>query len=80
MGGNDATRAFLEELTGRLRARVEGLHRVLERGLRRVLDESASPSCCSVEKVAHIRTLLSPTGGESPPPGAHPEPEGPKIR
>jgi plasmid stability protein len=60
-------RNVLDDLTGRLFTRAKHSHRSLERGLRHVLDESARPQCCALEKVVHVKSLVAPSRSESTP-------------
>jgi hypothetical protein len=39
-------------------------HLFLERRMKRVLDESASPSCCVGDKVEHVKSLVIREGRE----------------
>ena len=48
------------ELAVRLRRRMRNSHLSLERRMKRVLDESASPSCCVQDKVERVKELAIP--------------------
>lgn len=50
------------ELAVRLRRRMRSSHLSLERRMKRVLDESASASCCVHDKVERVKGLASPEG------------------
>jgi plasmid stability protein len=59
-------RNVLDDLTGRLFTRAKHSHRSLERGLRHVLDESARPHCCALEKVVHVKSLVAQAEANRP--------------
>ncbi len=60
MGGKRSIGGALRGLASRLLVRSGPSRRAVEKGLRRILDESASTSCCSIDKVAHLRGLIEP--------------------
>jgi len=57
-------RIAMADLAGRLRERVKRSHRTLDRELRQVLDESASPSCCFQDTVERVKSFVAPTPAE----------------
>ncbi len=60
MGGKLAIGGTLRELVNGLLVRARRSRRSVGNGLRRILDDSASPSCCSIDRVAHVRRLIEP--------------------
>ncbi len=60
MGGTRSILGAFRQLVRGLRVRARQSRGSVESGLRRVLDDSASPSCCSIDKVAHVRSLIEP--------------------
>jgi hypothetical protein len=56
---NPWIRTAVADLTGRLWTRVKSFHGSLGRELQYVLDESASPSCCTQDTVEGVKSLVS---------------------
>jgi hypothetical protein len=67
MGGELSIKGVLAGLADRLSKGARRSRHSIDRGLRRVLDESANPACCSIEKVEHIRRLVDPSRSDSAP-------------